>query len=438
MSILPDAAHDQGQMSMLDGENHPIDAVSPSKTLPTSIDGTRAEPGVKTFDFEVRAPYQAKPLYTADQHVEGVGFIESYTSCYQSRSALTRTPPSIAALLRGTPTFRPRAFQRSQSVDAIEESPDQGIKLKRWNRHRVSLSPELQAVLQNKRPWLFPPNPNSDLTELPSNLTELPSTVIRPTGPSPQCSADWSAQPRQRLRVPRRVPDSDVLIGNMMVTRNRMIITKTHCLYPEISTLVPFPSCLIGFRLVVHPLDPKSRVKHLRLHLHLRGNDKNQSATPPIIRAIYPRDTKLHETGDRTSVRKTQEDSIGVQLGVDHSGTATLDKTQSVAFDSYTVPHASTSGVYTNVLSLTMDEDSSSKPGIDRSLCFAALLKLENSEDKSFGATMTIVPKSRREPPDKRRTGQMTWDLTYDGMTELGRLELDSEKNEATENGQKW
>jgi hypothetical protein len=252
MSILPDAAHDQGQMSMLDGENHPIDAVSPSKTLPTSIDGTRAEPGVKTFDFEVRAPYQAKPrkfaqhighstrcfrlywfhpgpqneVYTADQHVEGVGFIEPYTSCYQSRSALTRTPPSIAALLRGTPTFRPRAFQRSQSVDAIEESPDQGIKLKRWNRHRVSLSPELQAVLQNKRPWLFPPNPNSDLTELPSNLTELPSTVIRPTGPSPQCSADWSAQPRQRLRVPRRVPDSDVLIGNMMVTRNRLEFNK--------------------------------------------------------------------------------------------------------------------------------------------------------------------------------------------------------------------
>jgi hypothetical protein len=36
------------------------------------------------------------------------------------------------------------------------------------------------------------------------------------------------------------------------------------------------------------------------------------------MKAIYPRDTKLHETGDRTSVRKTQEDSIGVQLGVDH------------------------------------------------------------------------------------------------------------------------
>ncbi|PLW41811.1 hypothetical protein PCASD_05536 [Puccinia coronata f. sp. avenae] len=71
-----------------------------------------------------------------------------------------------------------------------------------------------------------------------------------------------------------------------------------------------------------------------------------------------------------------------------------------------------------------MDEDSSSKYGVDRSLCFAALLELGSTEDKSFKTTMTLMSKSRREFPVKLWTSPRTWELTYDGITQLGRLEL--------------
>jgi hypothetical protein len=46
---------------MSDEENYQPNSVSKSETLPTSIEGTVAEPELENFEFEVCTPYHGKP-----------------------------------------------------------------------------------------------------------------------------------------------------------------------------------------------------------------------------------------------------------------------------------------------------------------------------------------------------------------------------------------
>ncbi|PLW14386.1 hypothetical protein PCANC_17458 [Puccinia coronata f. sp. avenae] len=429
MNTSSDAAHesDQGQM-MPDEGNYQINSVSISETLPTSIDRTLAEPELETFEFEVCTPYHGKPPDTADPHVAEVRIVEAYANRYQSRSPLVRSPsplmrcrsPSQNAVPTGTPDgFLQRVIKRSRSCDAICEHREKGTVQKLYHmRGGLVLSPSSNAACLS-----IPETPEHSARQVRHRFRLHSQAQRAAAGPTVEVG---EAPPENRVQAlpQRQSAIYNPLIADVRVSRSSLIIYKTHCLYPEVSSLIPFPSCLIGFKLVVHPLDPKSRVKHLHLRLRLRNNNENQSARPPIIRAIYPRDGERHETGERTSVHETRANSIGVHLGLDQYGAATLSQTRSVALDSYTVACVETSGVCTSCLDLTMDEDTSSKSGVGRSVCFTALLELGSTEDKSFEATMTLTSKSRRELPYKLWASPTKHELIYDGVRELGCLEF--------------
>ncbi|KAA1102072.1 hypothetical protein PGT21_035710 [Puccinia graminis f. sp. tritici] len=225
-------------------------------------------------------------------------------------------------------------------------------------------------------------------------------------------------------RQPWLIPSLEPLIADVALAKSRLLITKTHCLYPEKSALIPFSSCLIGFRLVVHPCHPKARLKHVKITLTLHAKEPGPTSSSPIIKSIYPLDGRIHETGERTSVHALRENSVKLNLGVDPYGTATLTHAQSVAQGSYTVPYVLSSGVNTNILLITMDEDSSLKGGVAPSLYFAALLEFPTNTAKSFQAHLQVASQAQKDHPFKMWCSPKIWSLDYDGQTELGSLEF--------------
>ncbi|KAH9472764.1 hypothetical protein Pst134EA_003368 [Puccinia striiformis f. sp. tritici] len=232
------------------------------------------------------------------------------------------------------------------------------------------------------------------------------------------------ASPFPFRRQPTLIPSLEPLIADVGLAKSRLLITKTHCLYPMESALIPFPSCLIGFRLVIHPCHPKARLKHVCITLNLYPEEQGPMSCSPMIKAIYPLDGKIHETGERTSVQIMRENSAGVQLGIDPYGAATLTHAHSVTQASYTVPYVLTSGVYSNTLSITMNEDNSLRVGVAPSLYFAALLELPSSASKAFRAHLQVASQSRKEHPFQVWCSPKTWRLDYDGQTELGQVDL--------------
>lgn len=220
---------------------------------------------------------------------------------------------------------------------------------------------------------------------------------------------------------------SSPLIADVNVAKSRVLITKTHCFYPEKSNLIPFSSCLLGFQLVFHSADPKARIKHSQIKLTLISSDGNPSGDVPIIKAIYPSQGMIHKAGDTTLVRRTDENSIGVKLGVDPYGAMVLSHTQSRTQESYTSPYLLGSGIETNKLLITMNEDSSLHSGVPPSLAFAILLYLPSELDKAFQADLTIETSVRNEISASLRkmwASPKVWRLNYDGKTELGCLKI--------------
>ncbi|WAQ87946.1 hypothetical protein PtA15_9A70 [Puccinia triticina] len=146
----------------------------------------------------------------------------------------------------------------------------------------------------------------------------------------------------------------------------------------------------------------------------------------PVIKAIFPQDGKIHTTAETTPFYRMRETSIGVQLGVNEHAKFNVQRAQSIAHAGYTVPYVSTSGVHTSRLSLTMNEDSSLRDGVARSLCFGMLLEFDSAKRKSFRALLEIESQSRKELPFKLWTSPKRWDLYYDGKTELGHVDFDT------------
>ncbi|POW16228.1 hypothetical protein PSTT_01391 [Puccinia striiformis] len=153
----------------------------------------------------------------------------------------------------------------------------------------------------------------------------------------------------------------------------------------------------IGFRLVIHPCHPKARLKHVCITLNLYPEEQGPMSCSPMIKAIYPLDGKIHETGERTSVQIMRGNSAGVQLGIDP---------------------------VSNTLSITMNEDNSLRVGVAPSLYFAALLELPSSASKAFRAHLQVASQSRKEHPFQVWCSPKTWRLDYDGQTELGQVDL--------------
>ncbi|KAA1076981.1 hypothetical protein PGT21_026013 [Puccinia graminis f. sp. tritici] len=365
-------------------------------------DGSSVELGLETFEVEVPTLYpMIEPLFS------------------QVAKAQLVLPP-VDSSNRYT-QHQIRVRKRSDSVDAVTDS---------WNAINWSLittresqmthrSCSVGSIPEHQARVKFRSHHKIIYSQSRHKRIDLPLDAQRALYPLPP--------PRKKQML---VSSARHLIGDVAEAKNRLLITKTHCLYPEVSNLIPFPSCLIGFRLVVHPCHPKSRVKHLRIRLVLRKKDEKYDRSlltvmgSPVIKAIYPVDGKIHETGSRTSVETTRQTSVGVQLGVDQYGTATLNRAQSVKHHGYTAPYVSASGVHTSELDLTMSEDSSLKDGVARSLYFAALLEFDSAADRSFEASLMVETQFQKELPFKLWSSPKTWVLDYDGKTELGQLNL--------------
>ncbi|EFP87275.1 uncharacterized protein PGTG_12859 [Puccinia graminis f. sp. tritici CRL 75-36-700-3] len=276
--------------------------------------------------------------------------------------------------------------------------------------------------------------------------SETPSTVNSPTEERKHWTTEDDGFPGHfshfhlegpcRPHLPVSVPPSPMrapinlsspLIADVNVAKSRVLVTKTHCFYPEKSSLIPFSSCLLGFQLVFHSSDPKARIKHSQIKLTILSSEGSPSGDTPVIKAIYPSQGTIHKTGDKTLVRRTDENSIGVKLGVDPYGAMILSHTQSRTQERYTAPYLLGSGIETNKLLITMNEDSSLHAGVPPSLAFAILLYLPSDSTKAFQADLTIETSVRNEIGASIRkmwASPKVWRLNYDGKTELGCLKM--------------
>jgi len=276
--------------------------------------------------------------------------------------------------------------------------------------------------------------------------SETPSTLNSPTeerknwiayvdghpGHFSHFHLEGACQPRLPVSVPPSPSCAPInlnspLIADVNVAKSRVLVTKTHCFYPEKSALIPFSSCLLGFQLVFHSSDPKARIKHSQIKLTTLSSDGSSSGDTPIIKAIYPSQGTIHKTGDQTLVRRTDENSIGVKLGVDPYGAMVLSHTQSRTQERYTAPYLLGSGIETNKLLITMNEDSSLHAGVPPSLAFAILLYLPSESTKAFQADLTIETSVRNEIGASIRkmwASPKVWRLNYDGKSELGCLKM--------------
>ncbi|KAA1076983.1 hypothetical protein PGT21_026034 [Puccinia graminis f. sp. tritici] len=349
------------------------------------VAGPFLEPELDTFELEVPTLSHAHDLDSDSEDIPSqVASVEIRGRCIPHQHGMWRSEIRKRSYSLGNipDNIFSNSIRRARSADSIQDRVEKFSIL--------YLSWDLKKALERRFPHLFPPDP------------------LR-----------W--QPRFRTLAPPSVPGLCHLIGDFTAAKNRILITKTHCLYPEVSNLIPFPSCLIGFRLVVDSCHPKSRVKHLNLFLNLA--EKGTWDWQATIKAIFPLDGKIHETAERTRIERRREKSMGLRLGVGEYGAASINRVQSDTQEIYTVPHVSTSGVETAWLTLTMTEDKALKSGVAPSIYFAALLEL-HTPTKAFEATLEVRTQSREELPFKWWASPKKWVIKYDGKTEFGHLDL--------------
>ncbi|PLW11098.1 hypothetical protein PCANC_21342 [Puccinia coronata f. sp. avenae] len=301
-----------------------------------------------------------------------------------SPPATTRNLPSQRDSRRHSHTFYKPVLEGdfSQRMRPNYQMPTPSNQTRSHKRAKSETPSTLNSPTEERKHWStyedgFPGNFSHFHLEGPCQ-SHLPVSVP----PSPRCAPISLSSP---------------LIADVNVAKSRVLVTKTHCFYPEKSTLIPFSSCLLGFQLVFHSSDSKARIKHSQIKLTTLSSDGTSSGDTPIIKAIYPSQGTIHKTGDQTLVRRTDENSIGVKLGVDPYGAMILSHTQSRTQERYTAPYLLGSGIETNKLLITMNEDSSLHAGVPPSLAFAILLYLPSESTKSFQADLTIETSVRNE-----------------------------------------
>ncbi|KAA1118580.1 hypothetical protein PGTUg99_011496 [Puccinia graminis f. sp. tritici] len=197
------------------------------------VAGPFLEPELDTFELEVPTLSHAHDLDSDSEDIPSqVASVEIRGRCIPHQHGMWRSEIRKRSYSLGNipDNIFSNSIRRARSADSIQDRVEKFSIL--------YLSWDLKKALERRFPHLFPPDP------------------LR-----------W--QPRFRTLAPPSVPGLCHLIGDFTAAKNRILITKTHCLYPEVSNLIPFPSCLIGFRLVVDSCHPKSRVKHLNLFLNL-------------------------------------------------------------------------------------------------------------------------------------------------------------------------
>ncbi|EGG11019.1 uncharacterized protein MELLADRAFT_60030 [Melampsora larici-populina 98AG31] len=274
-----------------------------------------------------------------------------------------------------------------------------------------------------------------------------------------------------RRKLLRVIPPQEDLIADCDIRTSRLLVTKTHCLYTE--NILGYRSCLLGLSL--HFSLDKKKLAGLPspygqlwsivdawnlpvqvfepcsiLVAHMQGSNTRKSVFHcfpdrriqgleiqllryPILfacyiyiqdirghshfflpQAIHPSQGVVHTTGEPTTVHHGRDTSYGLSLGVNAYGKVDLTHTRSRSQDTTSSGSIFSSGIETNKLLLTLQEDREARDGV-----------LSNTQ--AFEARLTVI--SRRGADftvDPRGWGPIskTWTMQYDGMAELGRPTL--------------
>ncbi|GAA6064024.1 hypothetical protein JCM10212_004256 [Sporobolomyces blumeae] len=224
-----------------------------------------------------------------------------------------------------------------------------------------------------------------------------------------------SSASRERSPV---IAPHESLVADVQMSRTRVILSKTHTAYDVAN--VPWRSAVIGFRVTFHsPPSSSARVRGAEVGLRFVACDEDDPH--PVIKAITPASSGV---GPSTSVETSIATTAGVRLGYTPYGTLELSRTSSSKHNLTTQARISSSGVETNELWLTLEEDPATKQGIPSTVDFAVLLQL--TSPPPFEAEMRVCATVGRGPQALRNmlSTPREWRVLYDGETLLSPVDL--------------
>ncbi|GAA5923469.1 uncharacterized protein JCM15063_003658 [Sporobolomyces koalae] len=245
----------------------------------------------------------------------------------------------------------------------------------------------------------------------PDESSSLSSPAPEPTTPPAPAyyshSRRGSASPggsSSRERSPPIIAPHESLVGDVHMSKTRVIISKTHTIYDTAN--VPFPPA------------PSARVRDAEITLRFLSSNGDSA---PIIKAITPTSRGI---GPTTSVTDSYSTTAGLNLGYTAAGTLELSRTAQKTYTHSTQARISSSGVETNELWLTLTEDPSARQGIPTTVDFAALVHLTSSPP--FEAELSVGVTIGRGPQAllKMLSSPQEWIALYDGTTGLNPVRL--------------
>lgn len=137
-------------------------------------------------------------------------------------------------------------------------------------------------------------------------------------------------------------------------SRSRLLLTKTHVLYPPLHVLPAFQPCaVLGFKVVYHPLT-SAKIKDSEISLRFLPN--SHGANAPVIKAISP----TPQFAATSQVSRTVRAGGSVNLGFTSSGAISLDASSETTTSFSTSASCYASGVETSHALFTLTEDPSS------------------------------------------------------------------------------
>ncbi|GAA5899229.1 uncharacterized protein JCM6883_005152 [Sporobolomyces salmoneus] len=262
-----------------------------------------------------------------------------------------------------------------------------------------------------------PLSPSSPPHGTPSTPPAPPVSSSSGGGHSRKASSSpGRSSPRERS--PPVIAPHESLVGDVQMSRTRVIISKTHTIYDPVG--IPFRSALIGFRATFHsPPAASARVRDAEITLRFLSSSEGQPA--PIIKAICPTSQGI---GPSTSITDSVSTTAGVHLGYTPGGNLQLSRTASTVYTHQTQARIASSGVETNELWLTLREDPTSRQGIPSTVDFATLIRL--TSPPPFEAELSVGVTIGRGPQAllKMLSSPSEWIALYDGSTTLNPLSL--------------
>ncbi|EGG11025.1 uncharacterized protein MELLADRAFT_102895 [Melampsora larici-populina 98AG31] len=109
---------------------------------------------------------------------------------------------------------------------------------------------------------------------------------------------------------------------------------------------------------------PHARIKHVVISLSLFPGPTDPGSQNPIIKTIHPSQGVVHTTGEPTTVHRGRDTSFGLSLGVNAYGKVDLTHTRSQSRDTTSSGSIFSSGIETNKLLLTLQEDREARDGV--------------------------------------------------------------------------